>query len=62
MRCTWEWDLRGGGNEKDSAGRGNGNDRTLAEHTMTVENGNGLCGEGGMGMIEHIMAAYPLPP
>jgi hypothetical protein len=31
----WEWALRGGENEKDSA---------------------------GMGMAEHEMAAYPLPP
>jgi hypothetical protein len=31
----WEWALRGGENEKDSA---------------------------GMGMVEHGMAAYPLPP
>jgi hypothetical protein len=43
-------------------GGGNGNDRTLAEHGMTAGNGNGLCGEGGMGMAEHGMAVYPLPP
>jgi hypothetical protein len=42
---------------------------TLTEHGMTAENGNGLCGEGEMGMTEgemgmteHGMAAYPLPP
>jgi hypothetical protein len=31
-------------------GGGKGNDRTLAEHGMTAENGNGneLCGEGRM--------------
>jgi hypothetical protein len=40
--------LRGGGNEKDSAGRGNGNGRTLAEHGMIGGNWNGLCGEGRM--------------
>jgi hypothetical protein len=27
------------------------------EHEMIAGNGNGLCGEGGIGM-----AAYPLPP
>jgi hypothetical protein len=62
--CTWEWewDLRGGGMRKTVWGGGNGNDRTLAEHGMTAGNGNGLCGEGGMGMAEHGMAVYPLPP
>jgi hypothetical protein len=29
--------LRGGGNEKDSAGGGNGNGRTLTEHGMKWE-------------------------
>jgi hypothetical protein len=43
-------------------GRGNGNGRTLAEDGMTAGNGNGLCAEGGMGMAEHGMVAYPLPP
>jgi hypothetical protein len=50
---------------------GNGNDRIVAEHGMTAGNGNELCGEGrmrkivrggGMGMAEHGMVAYPLPP
>jgi hypothetical protein len=50
----WEWEraLRGGRN---------GNERTLTEHGMAAGNENGLCGEGGMGMAEHGMAAYPLP-
>ena len=47
---------------KTVRGGGNGNDRTLGEHGMTAENGNGLCGEGGMRMAEHEMAAYPLLP
>jgi hypothetical protein len=25
----------------------------MVEHGMIAENGNGLCGEGGMGMAEH---------
>jgi hypothetical protein len=29
---------------------------------MTTGNGNELCGDGGIGMAEHGMAAYPLPP
>jgi hypothetical protein len=45
----WKWALRGGGMRK-------------TEHRMIVGNGNELCGEGGMGMAEHGMAAYPLPP
>jgi hypothetical protein len=40
----WEWALRGGDNEKDSAERGIG----MAKHGMTARNGNGLCGEGRM--------------
>jgi hypothetical protein len=64
----WEWDLRGGGNEKDSAGRGNENDITLAEYGIAAGNRNERgewerqCGEGGMRMAEHGMAAYPLSP
>jgi hypothetical protein len=50
--CTWEWDLRGGGYEKDREG-GMG----MAEHR---EWECALWG-GGMGMAEHGMAAYPLP-
>jgi hypothetical protein len=30
--------------------------------TVADANGNELCGEWGMGMTEHGMAAYPLPP
>jgi hypothetical protein len=30
------------------------------KHGMAAGNGNGLCGEGGMGMAEHGMAAYSL--
>jgi hypothetical protein len=32
------------------------------EYGMAAENGNRLCDEGGMGMAEHGIAAYPLPP
>jgi hypothetical protein len=32
------------------------------KHGMTTGNGNGLCGEGGMGMAEHGMTAYSLQP
>jgi hypothetical protein len=38
---------------KTVRGGGNGNGRTLAEQQ---------CGEGGMGMAEHGMPTYPLPP
>jgi hypothetical protein len=43
----------------------------MAEHGMAAGNGNGLCGEGvmgmavrggGMRMAEHGMAVYTLPP
>jgi hypothetical protein len=52
-----EWELRGGGNEKDSAGRGNGNDRT---HGMATGNENELCGEGRMRKTDSVgMAVYP---
>jgi hypothetical protein len=33
----------------------------MAKHGIVARNENGLCGEGGMGMAEHGMAAYPLP-
>jgi hypothetical protein len=33
----------------------------MTEHRMAAGNGNGLYREGGMGMAEHGMAAYPLP-
>jgi hypothetical protein len=32
------------------------------EYGMTAGNGNELCDEGGMGIAEHGMAAYPLLP
>jgi hypothetical protein len=37
--------LRGGGNEKDSAGKGV---MGMTEHKMAAGNENGLCGEGRM--------------
>jgi hypothetical protein len=52
--------LRGRGNKKDSAERGNGNGRTRngsEEGRMRKT----VWGEG-MRMTEHGMAAYPLPP
>jgi hypothetical protein len=39
-----EWVLRGGENEKDSAGRG----MRMSEHGMAAGNANEFCGEGRM--------------
>jgi hypothetical protein len=52
-----QWQMGMGMSFAGLRGGRNGNGRTLAGHGMAAENGNGLCGEGGMGM-----AAYPLPP
>jgi hypothetical protein len=38
----------GRGNEKDIAGRGNGNGRTLAEHGIATGNGNGRTRNGSL--------------
>jgi hypothetical protein len=50
---------------KTVRGRGNGNDRTQndsRESKWALRGGwnERLCGEEGMGMAEHGMAAYPL--
>jgi hypothetical protein len=34
----------------------------MTKHGMIAGNENGICVEGGMGMAEHGMTAYPLPP
>jgi hypothetical protein len=49
--CTWEWDLRGGGN-------GNGS----REWEWALRGGENEKDSAGMRMAEHGMTAYPLPP
>jgi hypothetical protein len=54
--CTWECDLRGGGN-------GNGRTRNSSrEWEWALRGGENEKDSAGMGMTEHGMAAYPLPP
>jgi hypothetical protein len=52
--------LCGEGDEKDSAGRGD--DRTWNGSRVWELAGEWALRGGGMGMTEHGMAAYPLPP
>jgi hypothetical protein len=65
--CTWEWEwgLRGGGMRKTVRGGGNGNDRTRngsREWEWALRGGENEKDSAGIGMAEHGMVAYPLPP
>jgi hypothetical protein len=54
--------VRGGGMRKTVRGGGNGNDRTWNGSRVWELAGEWALRGGGMGMTEHGMAAYPLPP